>query len=344
MLNTETPIAVMGAGAWGTALARLLARKGHRVRLWEYFPDYAEVLRTRRENPKFLPGVAIPESVEITSDPGLAAAGADLVVMVPPAQRFREVARRLAAAGAKPQWVLSASKGLEHGSLARMSEIIRETFPATVAAGALSGPSHAEEVGRDRPTSVVVAAAESRAAEVFQEAFMTETFRVYTSPDLAGVELGGSLKNIIALAAGVVDGLGLGDNAKAALITRGLAEISRMGAALQAKPETFAGLSGLGDLVVTCTSRFSRNRRVGEELGRGRTLEEVLAGMEMVAEGVETTRSAYQLSRRLGVDLPITEQVYRLLYEGVPPDRAVKELMQRPRKAETPAACKEEPA
>jgi glycerol-3-phosphate dehydrogenase (NAD(P)+) len=344
MLKADVPIAVVGAGAWGTALARLLANKGRQVRLWENFPDYTEVLRNRRENPKFLPGVVIPASVEITSDPGQAVAGADLVVMVPPAQHFREVAQRLVAAGAKPKWVLSASKGIEHGSLARMSEIIREVFPADVVAGALSGPSHAEEVGRDLPTSVVAAAAESRAAEVFQEAFMTDAFRVYTSPDLAGVELGGALKNIIALAAGMVDGLELGDNAKAALMTRGLAEISRMGAALRARPETFAGLSGLGDLVVTCTSRLSRNRRVGEALGRGRKLEEILSGMEMVAEGVETTRSTYQLAQRLGVDLPITEQMYRLLFSGVPPDRAVKELMQRPRKAEMPTARKEEPA
>lgn len=344
MLKADVPIAVIGAGAWGTALARLLALKSRRVRLWECFPEYAEVLRSRRENPKFLPGVAIPDAVEIVSDLGQAAAGAELVVMVPPAQHFRQVAQRLVAAGATPKWVLSASKGIEHGSLSRMSEIIRETFPADVMAGALSGPSHAEEVGRDLPTSVVAAAAKSRAAEVFQEAFMTDAFRVYTSSDVTGVELGGALKNIIALAAGIVDGLGLGDNTKAALMTRGLAEISRMGAALRARPETFSGLSGLGDLVVTCTSRHSRNRRVGEALGRGQKLADILTGMEMVAEGVETTRSAFQLARRLGVDLPITEQVYHVLFSELPPAQAVKRLMQRPRKAEMPAACGKEPA
>ncbi|MEW6516588.1 MAG: NAD(P)H-dependent glycerol-3-phosphate dehydrogenase [candidate division FCPU426 bacterium] len=344
MLKADHPIAVIGAGAWGTALARLLANKGHQVRLWEHFPEYAEELRDTRENRKFLPGVPIPRSVEITSDPAEAVAGAELVVMVPPAQHFRAVARRLAAAGAKPRWVLSASKGIEHGSLSRMTEIIRKEFPAGVMAGALSGPSHAEEVGRDLPTSVVAAADDGQTAEVFQEAFMNDSFRVYTSEDIAGVELGGALKNIIALAAGVVDGLELGDNAKAALITRGLAEIGRMGAALGARAETFAGLSGLGDLVVTCTSRHSRNRRVGEELGRGRQLTDILAGMEMVAEGVETARSAYQLAQHLGVDLPITEQVYRLLFSGLPPAEAVKRLMQRPRKPEMPAARGGEPA
>jgi glycerol-3-phosphate dehydrogenase (NAD(P)+) len=328
------PIAVIGAGAWGTSLAMVLAQNGYAVRLWEYFPEYALHLQTTRDNTKFLPGVKIPESIVITSDLGQAAADCDDLILVCPSQALRSVVRRLKEQSCRPDRVVSASKGIEKNSLARMSEIIREEFGSGPQVCALSGPSHAEEVSRGLPCSIVAASPAAEAGAHVQKLFSTDRLRVYTSPDIIGVELGGSLKNVIALAAGVVDGLGLGDNTKAALLTRGLAEICRLGKAMGANPETFAGLSGMGDLVVTCTSRHSRNRRVGEELGRGRTLAEILSNMEMVAEGVDTSRSAKQLAERMGVDMPITFQVNRILFEGVSAAEALVALMQRPPKPE----------
>ncbi len=327
--------AVIGAGAWGTTLAMVLAHRGHEVRLWEYFEEYARVLAATRENPKFLPGVRLPESVRVTPDLQFAVADSPVVVMAVPAQKMRAVARRLAATGHQPRVLITASKGIEQGSLQRMSEVLAAEWPAAGAICALSGPSHAEEVSRRLPCSLVAAATEPGAAVSVQDLFMTDWIRVYTSPDLVGVETGGALKNVIAIAAGVVDGLKLGDNAKAALVTRGLAEIRRLGMALGAHAETFAGLSGMGDLVVTCMSQHSRNRRVGEEIGRGRGLEEILQDLEMVAEGVETARSAQCLAEREGVDLPITREVNRILFEHVRPLDALTVLMQRSRKAET---------
>lgn len=330
----HSPIAVIGAGAWGTSLAMILTYRGFPVKLWEYFPDYARLLDETRENPKFLPGVRLPESIRITSDLAEAASGCREIVLVTPSQRTRGVARKLAEAGCRPEIVVSASKGIEQTSLARMSEVLAAEFNSVPAICALSGPSHAEEVSRRLPCSIVAASPDREAAHRVQDLFMTDWLRVYTSPDLIGTELGGSLKNVIAIAVGAVDGLKLGDNAKAALITRGLAEMQRLGVALGARPETFAGLSGMGDLIVTCMSQHSRNRRVGEELGRGRTLNDILQNMEMVAEGVDTSRSAKALAEKAGVDMPVTVQVNRILFEGVHPAAAVTALMQRVRKAE----------
>jgi glycerol-3-phosphate dehydrogenase (NAD(P)+) len=330
--------AVIGAGAWGTTLAMVLAHRGQTVRLWEFFPDYARVLDRTRENPKFLPGVRIPEGIPIVSDLGSAARDADVLVMAVPAQRTRGVAHALAAAGARPGLVVSAAKGIEQGSLARMSEVLAAEFGDGPGICALSGPSHAEEVSRRKPCSLVAASVRPEAARRTQDLFMTDWVRVYTHDDVVGVELGASVKNVMAIAAGAVDGLELGDNAKAALVTRGLAEMARLGRALGARDETFAGLSGMGDLIVTCMSRHSRNRRVGEELGRGRSLDEVLRGMEMVAEGVDTARSTRALAKRLGVEMPITEVVNRMCFEGLQATEAVGALMQRTRRPESDPA------
>lgn len=327
-------VAVIGAGAWGTTMSLILSRKGRPVHLWEYFPDYARQLAETRENPKFLPGVHIPENIMISADIEKTAADCREIVMAVPSQKLRASAKRLARAGVRPLRVITASKGIERGSLARMSEVVRQEFGQGTEVCALSGPSHAEEVSRSMPCSLVAASENKETAQAVQELFSTDSLRIYTSPDIVGVELGGALKNVIALAVGMVDGLGLGDNSKAALMTRGLAEIGRLGESLGANIETFAGLSGIGDLIVTCTSRYSRNRRVGEAIGRGLRLDEILKEMEMVAEGVETARSAKQLGERMKVDLPITLQVNRILFEEIPPLEAVQNLMRRPRKAE----------
>lgn len=332
------PIAVIGAGAWGTSLAMILHRGGQQVRLWEYSAEYARVLRETRENPKFLPGVFIPEDIHITPDLGEAAGGCEEVVLVSPSQVLRQVVRRLAGLLPEPRLVITASKGIEQKSLLRMSEIVQAEWPGAGDICVLSGPSHAEEVSRGLPCSLVAASDSPAAAKRAQSLFSHGRVRVYTHPDRVGVELGGALKNVMAIAAGVVDGLELGDNAKAALITRGLAEMRRLGRALGAQPQTFSGLSGLGDLVVTCASRHSRNRRVGELLGRAQTLSAILNSTEMVAEGVETTRSAHALAGRHGVEMPITAEVYRILFEGLPPLDGLEALMQRPGRAEDDAA------
>ncbi|MCD4813340.1 NAD(P)H-dependent glycerol-3-phosphate dehydrogenase [bacterium] len=330
----QQTISVIGAGAWGTALAIILAQNNHAVRLWEFFPDYAAILNDRRENPKFLPGIKIPETIRITSDLEKAVQDSRIVVMAVPSQVLRTVIRKIAGYGMPLDTIITASKGIEQTTLMRMSEVVKQECGLCRECCVLSGPSHAEEVSRQIPTSVVAAAKDVATGTFIQTLFSTEHFRVYSSQDVVGVELGGALKNVIAIAAGIVDGLGLGDNTKAALMTRGLAEMGRLGRALQAKPETFAGLSGMGDLVVTCTSQHSRNRRVGEELGRGRTLEEILNSMEMVAEGVETTKSAKRLADQKNVEMPIITEVYKILFEVKSPRIAVKDLMQRPRKTE----------
>ncbi len=328
------PIAVIGAGAWGTALAMVLAQQGRLVNLWEYFPAYAHELQIGRENYKFLPGITIPDQITITPDLAKAVHGADIIVLVVPSQALRSVVQQLAQMEIAPRIVVTASKGIEKNTLDRMSQIVQAYFDNRCHVVALSGPSHAEEVARRLPCTVVAASSDEQAAEEIQILFTNDHFRVYTTSDIIGVELGGSLKNIIALAAGIIDGLSLGDNAKAALLTRGLAEMARLGQACGAAPETFAGLSGMGDLVVTCTSQHSRNRRVGEEIGRGRQLDDILKDMEMVAEGVETTQSAYALGQRMSVELPIIEQVHQVLFDHKPAKDAVRILMQRPHKPE----------
>ena len=319
---------VVGAGGWGLALARLLALNGHAVRLWCREEDNPDRLRATRENPALLPGVLLPDSVEVAreTDPD-----SDIAVLAVPSHAMRAVAaaHRFSANTLH----VSVAKGIENDTLLRMSEVLREvTGDCPVVA--LSGPSHAEEVGRGLPASVVVAGADLEACRRAQAAFISSRFRVYTSPDIAGVELGGALKNVIAIAAGACDGFGLGDNAKAALITRGLAEIARLGAALGADPLTFAGLSGMGDLIVTCASRHSRNRAVGERIAKGETLDHIMASSPMVAEGIRTARSAWDLAARCRIEMPISQQVHRVLYEGADPREAVFALMTRDAKPE----------
>ena len=328
-------VAVIGDGGWGTALALTLVRNGHVPRVWGPAAAYVAEIRKSRMNAKFLPGVPLPETIEWTADPAETLAGAEAVIMVVPSKYVRATLERFAgayrAAGAPP--VVSATKGFDEATQERMTEILSELWSVRHPA-ALSGPSIAPETARGVPTAVTIAAADEVVARRFQELFTGDTFRAYTSDDVRGVELGGALKNVIALAAGVCDGLGFGHNAKAALITRGLAEMTRLGAALGAHPQTFYGLSGIGDLMVTCMSPQSRNRTVGERLGRGETLAQILGGMEQVAEGVWTCGTALALARAAGVAVPVMAQVDAILHQGKRPREAVVELMRRDPRAE----------
>jgi glycerol-3-phosphate dehydrogenase (NAD(P)+) len=329
-------IAVIGAGSWGTTLALLLRRNGHRIRVWSYEQQEVDNVRQKAENTRFLPGVPVPSDVLFTRDMARVVDSADLLLMATPSQYMRSVAEEMAALGPRPCPVVSVSKGIENRTLRRMSEVLAETLPDGFQDKivTLSGPSHAEEVSRGIPTVVVAAAPDLELATWIQEIHMCETFRVYTTQDLLGVELASSLKNIIALAAGISDGLGYGDNAKGALLTRGLAEISRLGVAMGAEMATFAGLAGMGDLITTCMSRHSRNRFVGEQIGRGKKLQQVLDEMVMVAEGVRTTVSAVELGEKMNVELPISREVYNILFEDKDPLQGVRDLMLRPPKPE----------
>ncbi|MDI3279866.1 MAG: NAD(P)H-dependent glycerol-3-phosphate dehydrogenase [Bacillota bacterium] len=326
-----TAICVVGAGGWGTALAILLAQKHGQVRLWVRNPEYAKEMAARRENSLYLPGVQLPPGVQLFSDLGQALTGAEVVVSAVPAQATRELARRMRDFLAPEAVVVSVSKGLEKGTHQRMTEVLKEELPSRFHSRlvVLSGPNHAEEVARNIPSATVVASHDRALARKIQELFMTPSFRIYTNADVVGVETGGALKNIIALASGISDGLGFGDNTKAALMTRGLAEITRLGMSMGAHPLTFVGLSGMGDLIATCTSKHSRNARAGKEIGQGKKLEEVLAGTRMVVEGVWTTVAAYELARQRGVEMPITEKVYQVLFAGQNPREAVSHLMER---------------
>jgi len=328
---------VLSDGGWGTALALTLRGNGHDVRLWGPFPDYLAEIRSRHENVRFLPGVPLPAELVIEADLARAVADAGLVVLAAPAQYLRGLLDKLRPVMPAGALYVSVAKGIEVGSLLRMSELVRDRLGDAVRLTILSGPSHAEEVARQVPTAVVAASAVPADAVLAQTAFMNATFRVYTSDDVTGVELGGALKNVLALAAGMCDGLELGDNSKAALMTRGLAEMARLGKALGGRPETFFGLSGVGDLIVTCASRHSRNRRVGEALGRGQSLAEIerdLGGM--VAEGVPTAASAQALARRTGAETPLIDAVHAVLYEGKAPQAAARDLMMRTAKPEIP--------
>ncbi len=323
--------AVLVAGSWGTALARVLADNGHAVKLWTRHPEQAEEINTTRRNARFLPGAELPEGIEATTDMADALAGARMVLFVSPSGAMREIAR-MAAPHLEPGiLVVHATKGLETESLKRMSTVMAEELATDEdSIVCLSGPSHAEEVINRLPTTVVVASRNLQLAESAQDYFMNNSyFRVYTNPDLAGVEISGAVKNVIAIAAGLSDGLGFGDNAKAALITRGLAEISRLGTALGANPMTYAGLAGVGDLIVTCTSRHSRNWRAGSMLAQGMPLPEVLKRMGMVVEGVRTAKSAFELAARCKVEMPITTQLHAVLFEGKSARQAVSDLMGR---------------
>jgi glycerol-3-phosphate dehydrogenase (NAD(P)+) len=329
-------IAVLGAGSWGTALSAVLAENGHEVSLWARRSEAAEEINRLRTNRRYLPGATLPEEIRATTSIREAVEGKEAVLFVVPTHSMREIAREAAVWISPDARVIHASKGFEVETWKRMSEVLAEELPGEMARfiTVLSGPSHAEEVIKKCPTTVVVASRYQEAAEEAQALFMNGYFRVYTNPDLVGVEVGGALKNIIALAAGLADGLGYGDNAKAALMTRGLAEIARLGLAMGARPITLLGLAGVGDLVVTCTSRHSRNWRAGHMISQGKSLGQVLEEMGMVVEGVKTTRAAYALARRYEVEMPLTEQLYAVLFEGKEPGMAVKELMNRGRTTE----------
>jgi glycerol-3-phosphate dehydrogenase (NAD(P)+) len=329
-------IAVLGAGGWGIAISKLLSENEHRVTLWEFDSKEMEKLVVSREHKQKLPGVIIPDVVEITDDLDKAISKAELLALALPSHTLRGVAKRLVTWKLNDPLVVNLAKGIENDTLLRMSEVLRQELPSHLheKITTLSGPSHAEEVARKHPTTVVVAGFNEDIAKKVQQTFMNPYFRVYTNSDLIGVELGGSLKNVIAIASGICDGMGLGDNSKGALLSRGLAEIIRLGEKLGARRETFAGLSGLGDLVTTCISKYSRNRFVGEEIGKGSTLKEVEAKMVMVAEGIKTAKSAYQLSLRHQIEMPITQQVHQVLFEDKKPGAAIKELMTRDPKSE----------
>lgn len=326
-------IAVIGDGGWGTTLAILLRKKGYKVGVWGPFADYLELLDKKRENPKFLPAVKIPSGISFSTDIRRVIEGACLIVLAVPSHFLRSVLIKIKNQDLSPIPVLSAAKGIENETLMPMSEVIKDVLGISRLA-VLSGPTISYEVARGIPTTCVVSSEDSALAQEVQDVFMSERFRVYTSSDVVGVELAGALKNVIAIACGISDGLGFGANTKAALLTRGLVEIARLGTAMGARPETFAGLSGLGDLVTTCVSPHGRNRWVGEQIGRGKKLKGILAKMEMVAEGVRTTKSAFILAQRHKVEMPITAEIFAVLYKDKDPLLAVNDLMLREKKAE----------
>ncbi len=324
-------ICVLGAGSWGTALAMVLARKGMKTTLWARNDEHVRDINAKRENAKYLPGIPVPDTLTASSDLEASVRGKSFIIVVVPSHTVRDVMMRAAAAISPDTIIVSASKGIENESLETMDEVLKAVLPGALGGRLvfLSGPSFAKEVGKGFPTAVVSASRDRSAAEATAQLFHTDRFRVYTSDDVTGVELGGALKNVMAIAAGIADGLGLGYNTRAALITRGLAEISRLAVRKGANPLTLAGLAGMGDLVLTCTGDLSRNRHVGMELGKGQTLKQVLAGMSQVAEGVKTTKSARDLAARLQVEMPITETIYRVLYEDLSAKDALSDLLGR---------------
>ena len=327
-------VAILGAGGWGTALAVHLAWAGHDARLWARDPALVADMRARRANAVYLPDVRFPDTLRVTSDVGEALDATDFIVAAAPTHGTRDILRRAAAHVRSGSIVVSAAKGLEQDTLFRVSEIVAQELGPGVRVAVLSGPSFAAELARKLPTAVSVASADAKTVSTVQEEFRAPYLRLYGTDDVVGVEIGGAIKNVIAIAAGVAEGLGLGHNARAGLITRGLAEISRLACALGAKRETLAGLTGLGDLVLTCTGTLSRNRHVGVELARGRSLQDILAGMKMVAEGVRTTEAALALAGKHGVELPIAAQVAELLAGRKDARTALEELMLRPQRAE----------
>ncbi|MCF8305265.1 MAG: NAD(P)H-dependent glycerol-3-phosphate dehydrogenase [Ignavibacteriales bacterium] len=329
-------IAVLGAGGWGTTLAIILYHNGHDVTLWEYKKAYAKVLNKTRENKDYLPGIPLPKELVITYDLGEACTNKHMIVSAIPTQFVRSVFKQLKKINFRNTTFVSVSKGIERGTHLTVSKVIGEELPDLPigSIGVLSGPSHAEEVARKIPTAVVAAADDEETSKQIQAAFMNSYFRVYSSTDIVGVELGGALKNVIAIGAGIIDGAGFGDNTKALIMTRGIAEITRLGLRMGAQKETFSGLSGIGDLIVTCMSRHSRNRFVGEQIGKGLKLTQVLKSMTMVAEGVETSRSVYELAESYGAETPIAKAVYEILFEDKDPIKATYELMTRDMKPE----------
>lgn len=328
-------IGVIGAGSWGIALAVLLHNNGHKVTVWSALGEEIDMLNREREHKDKLPGVKLPEEMVFTKDLKEAVEGKDILVLAVPSPFTRKTSNQLKDVVAKGQIIVNVAKGIEESTLMTLSEIIEEEVPQAEVA-VLSGPSHAEEVGRGIPTTIVVGAKKKETAEYIQNVFMSEVFRVYISPDVLGIELGAALKNVVALAAGIADGLGYGDNTKAALITRGIAEIARLGTAMGGKVETFYGLSGMGDLIVTCASMHSRNRRAGILLGKGYTMDEAMAEVKMVVEGVYSAKAAIGLAKKYDVQLPIIEQVNAILFEDKPAKDAVGDLMLRDKKVENP--------
>jgi glycerol-3-phosphate dehydrogenase (NAD(P)+) len=335
-MATGKRIAVIGAGNWGTALSLRLAGLGHEIRLWAHEPEVVDAIRTRHENPLFLPGVKLPEQVSVTGDFGEALRGAATVLTVVPSHFCRVIYETMRPDLRPEMTFVSATKGLETESCLRMSEVIREALELafTPRLAVLSGPSFAREVAIGDPTAVVVASEDREVARTIQEDFSSRTLRLYTSTDVVGVELGGAVKNVIPIAAGIVEGLGLGHNPMAGLVTRGLAEMTRLACACGGRRETLAGLAGMGDLVLTCTGDLSRNRTVGVELGRGRTLEEITGSMRTIAEGLKTTGATVALARRFGIEMPITFQTHRILQGEISPLIAIRELMERALKEE----------
>ena len=326
-------ISLIGAGSMGTAIAILLSKIGHAVKVWSPFIEEVEMLNTKREHLQRLPGVKVPDNVEFTTDVEEALKDSDIAVLAVPSQTTRQNAKSISKFIKENQIVVTCSKGIEESTCLVLSDVIKQEIPQSRIV-VLSGPSHAEEIARDVPTAVVAASEDIDAAEFIQDVFMTPMFRVYTNQDIVGVELGGALKNVIALCAGISDGLGFGDNTKAALMTRGIAEIARLGKAMGAKAETFSGLTGIGDLIVTCTSMHSRNRRAGILLGQGKNLQEALDEVKMVVEGVATTKPAYELGQKYGVSMPITTEAYNVIFNGKNPKQAVVDLMTRDKKNE----------
>lgn len=321
-------ISVLGAGTWGTALAILLAGNKHNVTLWSKHPKKIEQLNQNRTDIKNLPGAVLPETVALTADLDTALQNAEMIVMAVASVYVRETANCIAPKVSEGVIIVNVAKGIEEATLKTLTEVIEDEIPQAEV-GVLSGPSHAEEVSRKIPTTIVAGAKNKKVADTIQDVFMTDYFRVYTSPDVIGIELGGSLKNVIALAAGVLDGLGMGDNTKAALMTRGIAEISRLGMAMGGKYETFAGLSGMGDLMVTCTSHHSRNRNAGFLIGQGKTAKEAMEEVNQVVEGVLSAKAAYKLGQKFHVELPIVEQVNKVLFDEKPVKEAIYELLIR---------------
>ncbi len=329
-------IGVIGAGAWGTALAMLLADKGHDVTLWMYEKDLSEETARTRENRVYLPGFSLPSSIKVTSSLEAAARDTDIILSVVPSHTARAVSKQFAPFLSKDAIIVSASKGIEIDTLMPLSDVFRDVLPKEFHRRLcfLSGPSFAKEVAQKMPTAVALASYDASLGKKAQETFSNRYFRIYTNPDVIGVEVGGSLKNVVAIAAGVLEGMGYGYNTMAALLTRGLAEMARLGVAMGGSIQTFSGLAGMGDLVLTCTGGLSRNRTLGERLGKGEKLEDIMKGAKTVAEGVRTAKAARDLARKYKVDMPIVDEVYLLLYEGKDPKRAVKDLMKRELKEE----------
>jgi glycerol-3-phosphate dehydrogenase (NAD(P)+) len=329
-------ISVLGAGSWGTTLALVLLGNGHDVTLWCYTQDQVDLMREKRENPEFLPGVPLPPNLKFSHDIEASSEKRDMIVMAVPSQYLRSVIQKIAHLDLERTVICNVAKGIENATLMTMSEVLVDVLKheRKENLAILSGPSHAEEVSRQIPTAVVAASFKEKTSKIVQDAFTTNYFRVYVNDDIRGVELGGSLKNVIAVAAGISDGAGFGDNTKAAIMTRGIYEITRLGVKLGAQPRTFAGLSGMGDLIVTCMSHHSRNRYLGEQIGKGRKLKEVLDEMTMVAEGVATARSVRDLEKKYDIDLPIMTEVHQVLFEDKDPQLATIDLMTRHSKGE----------